>query len=366
MAFSVTICLTTPTTDADNFSIYHTSAVAGNLLHSGITKTSLANYVVTGIPDGATELIVKSMNDCPCSVSIELQPVTPTPTPTVTPTATPGVTITPTITPSVTPTKTPTVPLPGCGDTINGTYELMTFANIDYNLDFSERLNGDIITVNYTAYGRPNKFDIYESGAYLTGSTWAGADTSYSGPWTGNPIDTDGTGNFTFTYNSSKTYSLKVLVGAADPNNQVGDSYTVVFNCSTPVTPPTNYAITANFQGRSGSDGNFTILQSSDNITFTSALQFASTDGAFETRSFVGTPGYWYKIVVARTNGAIVPRINIYTQVSLTDFSPGPINNSWCSGPNDSTLQSDVFQLPNPVQSRNSIVFYGDLSSGCL
>jgi len=79
MAFSVTICLTTPTTDADNFSIYHTSAVAGNLLHSGITKTSLANYVVTGIPDGTTELIVKSMNDCPCSVSIELEEVIPPP-----------------------------------------------------------------------------------------------------------------------------------------------------------------------------------------------------------------------------------------------------------------------------------------------
>jgi hypothetical protein len=256
MAFSVTICLTTPNTDADNFSIYHTSAIPANLLHSGISKASLANYVVTGIPDGKTELIIKSMNDCPCSVSIELQSATPTPTPTVTPTRTPGVTITPTITPSVTPTSTPGV------------------------------------TITPTRTPTP-----------------------------------------------------------------------------TPTPIPTFYSINVILNGRSGSDANFTIMQSSDNIFFTPSLQFASTDGAYETRTFNGTPGYWYKIVVARTNGAIPPRLNLYTSVTdinFGDFSPGPINNSWCSGPNDSTLESDVFQLPNPFQSRNSIVFYGDLSSGCL
>jgi hypothetical protein len=140
MAFSVTICLTTPTTDADNFSIYHTSAVAGNLLHSGITKTSLANYVVTGIPDGTTELIVKSMNDCPCSVSIELQPVTPTPTPTVTPTATPGVTITPTITPSVTPTRTP-----GATVTPTLTPTPPTTATFNWSYTESNGANGEMV-----------------------------------------------------------------------------------------------------------------------------------------------------------------------------------------------------------------------------
>lgn len=107
MAFSVTICLTTPVTDADNFSIYHTSGITANLLHSGITKSALSNYVVTGIPDGTTRLIIKSMNDCPCSVSIDLEQATPTPTPTVTPTRTPVATVTPTVTPTVTLTRTP-------------------------------------------------------------------------------------------------------------------------------------------------------------------------------------------------------------------------------------------------------------------
>lgn len=251
MAFSVTICLTTPVTDADNFSIYHTSGITANLIHSGITKSALANYVVTGIPDGTTRLIIKSMNDCPCSVSIDLQQITPTPTPTVTPTRTPDTTITPTVTPTVTLTRTP-------GGTVTPT---------------------------------------------------------------------------------------------ATPT----------------VTPVVSvYDITVNLQGRAGSDGNMTIMQSSDNITFTPSLQFASTDGAYETRAFNGTPGYWYKLIVARTSGAVVPRLNLYTQVSNTDFSPGPINNAWCSGTNDSTLESDVFQLPNPLQVRNSIVFYGNLSEGCL
>lgn len=133
----------------------------------------------------------------------------------------------------------------------------------------------------------------------------------------------------------------------------------------TPTASP-NYNITVNLAGRVGSDGNMTVMQSSDNITFTQALQFASTDGAFETRSFNGTPGYYYKLIVARTSGAVVPRLNLYTQVTVTDFSPGPINNAWCSGLNDSTLESSVFQLPNPFQLRNSIVFYGDLSDTCL
>jgi hypothetical protein len=138
---------------------------------------------------------------------------------------------------------------------------------------------------------------------------------------------------------------------------------------STDVTPtPTVsvYSINVILNGRSGSDGNMSIYQSSDNITFTPALQFASTDGAYETRTFNGTPGYYYKLFVARTSGATVPKLNLYTEVSTTDFSPGPINNAWCSNLNDSTLESDVFQLPNPLQVRNSIVFYGDLSDACL
>jgi len=254
MAFSVTICLTTPVTDADNFSIYHTSGITANLLHSGITKSALSNYVVTGIPDGTTKLIVKSMNDCPCSVSINLQQITatPTPTPTVTPTRTPVATVTPTVTPTVTLTRTP-----------EGTVTLTPTPTVT-----------PVVSV----------------------------------------------------------YSINVIL-----------------------------------KGKSGSDGNMTIMQSPDNIFYTAGLQFASTNGAYETRTFNGTPGYWYKIVVARAGGAAVNYLNYYVSVGTTDFSPGPLNNVLgCSNFNDSTVESPAFQLPNPLQVRNTIVFYGDLSDACL
>ena len=60
--------------------------------------------------------------------------------------------------------------------------------------------------------------------------------------------------------------------------------------------------------------------------------------------------------------------MNAYVFVGTTDFSPGPLNgNVYCSlNINDSTLETNVFQLPNPLQVRNSILFYGDLSDGCI
>ncbi len=145
---------------------------------------------------------------------------------------------------------------------------------------------------------------------------------------------------------------------------------TIITNGSCTVTPPptgsTYYTIDVILQGRAGSGGNLTILQSADNITFTPSLQLNSTDNQYVTQSFNGTPGYYYKLLVTRTSGAVVPKLNLYTQVTTTDFSPGPINNAWCSNLNDSTLESSVFQLPDPLQVRNSIIFYGDLSDGCL
>jgi len=134
------------------------------------------------------------------------------------------------------------------------------------------------------------------------------------------------------------------------------------------VTPEVSvYSINVILKGKSGSDGNMTIMQSSDNIFFTAGLQFASTDGAYETRTFNGTPGYWYKILVARASGAAVNYLNYYVSVGTTDFSPGPLNGVLgCSNFNDSTVESPAFQLPNPLQVRNTIVFYGDLSDACL
>lgn len=158
----------------------------------------------------------------------------PTPTPTQTPTPTP--TPTPTLSMTVPPTTTPPpTTLPGCGDTISGTYAPSGSTIQSRDLDLSDATNGSTIVVNYTAGDRPNRFNIYENGFLLTNSTWAGSVTDYQGPWTGNPIDIDGTGSFSFTYNSSKTYELRVDVGNAKTSNMV-DTWSVILSCTTPLT----------------------------------------------------------------------------------------------------------------------------------
>lgn len=145
---------------------------------------------------------------------------------------------------------------------------------------------------------------------------------------------------------------------------------TIIISGSCSTTPPPTgsnyYTIEVKLYGRVGASGNLTVLQSADNITFNQSVQLnTSTNGELATQTFLGTPGYYYKILVANTGG--VPRMNAYVLVGTTDFSPGPLNgNVYCSGLNDSTLETNVFQLPNPLQVRNSILFYGDLSDGCL
>ena len=156
-------------------------------------------------------------------------------------------------------------------------------------------------------------------------------------------------------------------VGTGNISYNVG---TIITNGSCSTTPPPTgsnyYTIDVKLYGRVGASGNLTVLQSADNITFSASVQLnTSTNGELATQSFNGTPGYYYKILVANTGG--VPRMNAYVLVETTDFSPGPLNgNVYCSNLNDSTLETNVFQLPNPLQVRNSIIFYGDLSDACL
>jgi hypothetical protein len=130
---------------------------------------------------------------------------------------------------------------------------------------------------------------------------------------------------------------------------------------------PSYYNVTVRLVGYNGANGNLQVWQSSDNSigSFVQSLTLTSTDNEFVEQSFNGTPGYYYYMIVARTSGT-APRLNLYTQVNITDFSPGPINFAWCSGPNGTPLQSDVFQLPYPIQVRSSIVFYGGLNEACL
>ena len=376
---SCTSC--TPITNYTNVAV---SSFNPTLLVTGITTGSTCiKAEPIGACSGTTQCIVVSGIPAPTptpSPSATTPGATPTPTPSSTPgpTATvtiPGATPAPTATattPAATPTPSATA-LPGCGSTVTGTYAPSGYTLQTVSLDLSGAINGATISVQYTASNRPNRFNIYGGGSLVVSSLWAGSDTDYQGPWTGNPIDEDGSGYITFVYNSSLSYQLKVDVGGANPSNILEDSWSVTFSCGspaatptpTPTSTPSYYDIDLVLSASpSDSNGYFTVYQSSDNITFEESVTLTSTGNDYVTQSFNGTPGYYYYLKVTKPGGT-TPDLNLYTQVNNTDFNPGPINGAWCQN-NSRLLESDVFQLPSSIQNRASITFFGGIGEGCL
>jgi hypothetical protein len=198
--------------------------------------------------------------DFDLSASCVPPPLTPTATPTLTLTQTPTQTLTasigltPTATPTLTLTQTPTAslaePLPGCGDTLTGTYIPTGFTIQTQALDLSEATDESIISVGYVAYDRPNRFNIYGNGMLIEDSGWVGADNTYFGPWgtAGSLTDPDGTGSFTFTYQSGMSYELRVDVGPANPLADPAypsDGWSVTFTCLGSPTPTPTPTLTA-------------------------------------------------------------------------------------------------------------------------
>lgn len=132
-----------------------------------------------------------------------------------------------------------------CGCTYQGTTEDLTFYQYaSVPIDLTGVSNGSSVTLTYNAITRANKFDIYNETDLSVAATsnWVG-DGGYSGPWSpGSPGLANG--SVSFTYNSAKTYSLKVAVAGANPNNQTNDSWQVSLSCSTTPPPPTYYYYT--------------------------------------------------------------------------------------------------------------------------
>ena len=204
--------------------------------------------------------------DFDLSASCVAPALTPTATPTLTLTSTPTQTLTssvgltstptPTLTLTKTPTQTPTPttslaePLPGCGDTVSGTYIPTGFTIQTQALDLSEATDESIISVGYVAYDRPNRFNIYGNGSPIEDSGWVGADNTYAGPWgaAGSLTDPDGTGSFTFVYQAGMSYELSVDVGPSNPDGtppNPSDGWSVTFSCLGPPTPTPTPTLTA-------------------------------------------------------------------------------------------------------------------------
>lgn len=132
-----------------------------------------------------------------------------------------------------------------CGCNYEGsTSDLNFYQYPNVALDFTGVTNGSTITLSYNAITRANKFDVYNETDLTTAGTsnWVG-DGGYSGPWSpGSPGIANG--SFSFTYNSAKTYTLRVAVAGADPGNQLSDSWSVSLGCEYTPPPPTYYYYT--------------------------------------------------------------------------------------------------------------------------
>jgi hypothetical protein len=267
MSFSATIIVRTGDSSGPTYNIYGcvgSSCPSTPLNASPVTIVSDTPFVVQNIPFGVTSLKIESIGTCTNSVIFPIKNLPlPTPTPTPTPTLTPTQTLTPTpdepltptptptgtgisnVTPTPTPTPTTTSPVTyGCGDTISDTTESTSFVIYTYNLNFNNLNNGVTINLNYFAGDRPNKFQVFDNnGVLVVETTWIGSDnTYYGGPWIyPENINPNNTGTISFTYNSSKTYTLTVLVGNANPSNPLVDTFTVNITCLTPPPPPTIY-----------------------------------------------------------------------------------------------------------------------------
>jgi hypothetical protein len=361
-------------------STYVTGATSNTIVTiNGLIDAQTYNYSVRTIcPDAGGNLRSRWLNgsSVTCNTNPPLQPtptptITPTPTATGTPTPTPTPTATvsaPTATP--TPTPTPTVTTPSC---LTGT--LYATGNCS-----SAETSTFTLTSGYQATITPTGFFYSGTGtryayAYLRTNTGTNIQT-----FTLTQVNSSVSYSpSTYTLTTPGTYQLYGQQVDCAQNGGAGGSGSItltVGNCQvssaptatpTPTPTPNYYSITVNLQGMIGQNGNLQIYQSSDGISYQSSLTLTSNDGDYASSGFNGTPGYWYYLIVARTSGGggMNNRLNLYTQVGLSDFSPGPINNAWCES-NGNTLQSDPFQLPNPTQTRQSIIFYGGLNEGCL
>jgi hypothetical protein len=345
------------------------------LTNYGNVAVSLFNptYTITGITDSKTWLKVEPVGACsgttqniqvtgfpgptatPAPTATAGPTATPSPTPTATagsgPTATPTNTPTPTSTSTPTPTPTPSATaLPGCSSTISNTYAPSGSTIQTQQLDLSAASNGDIITISYTANDRPNRFNIYGNGSYVTSSLWAGSDpdmgTTYTGPWTGNPIDSDGTGSFTFTYVAGTSYELRVDVGNANPNASPSpnpsDAWSVTIGCSSP--SPLTFSVT------------------------TGCTNYAGTLTVDITGGGTGT-GYYWKIISGPTgfptgnqsdNGTVTGLTNGNYAILVGDSS-GPkqstnedYNVTCASAPNNTAFANLVISSTKPSSSQCS------------
>ena len=219
----VTLTGTTLGADVGPFDIYHTSETPGNLIESGVSRSTLdSGWQTSEVYD---VYIVRSTGTCTNKVDVNLEATptptaTATPTPTATPTATPvGPTPTPTAatptptaaTPTPTPTPTGVTPTPTATPTpTSALYE---------------------VTLRYRTTGAPNEdacsIQSQTDTFYIDGAQLQTANYAYNDPFATSPV----VGGYTLS--DGTTYREVVVNGQLDVNF----SCVSVTNTPTPTTP---------------------------------------------------------------------------------------------------------------------------------
>ena len=172
-----------------------------------------------------------------------------------------------------------------CYDVIYNTYTNTDQTQFTHVLDLTNGyyFNSTTVNLDYQAYDRPNRFNLYVDGVLAQTSQWVGTDDTYSGPW-GDAGDVDvmgATGTFTFNFSIDSTYEILVEVGPANPSTPTDDVYTININCPavsvqfpTPTPTPTNgYAPTVQSDCTVGMDVVFALDYSNDMSNWIPGIQ---------------------------------------------------------------------------------------------
>jgi hypothetical protein len=252
MPIPVTITLNSIVGTPGLFNLYSNTDSYTTAFETGVSASG--NVITsTNVPDGTTSIKIKStLGSCTYEITKSIVGL-PTPTPTPTNTTAPS---------PATPTPTPTPCPNNCSSSLSGSYVPSTFYNYgNYCLDLSSASNGATITIQYSSNYRPNRYDISDGLGIVVTSGWVGDDNSYDGVWgMAGSLSGPGDGTISFTYNSSKTYTLSVQTGGANPDPYLSmpanpsDDWDVTITCggtiitSTPTVTPTStpYRIVAN------------------------------------------------------------------------------------------------------------------------
>ena len=123
-----------------------------------------------------------------------------------------------------------------CGTILNSGYTGFDSVTQVYDLDFTGEANGSIIDITVISVERPDYFTVRVDGSPVENSGWLGFAT-YPGPW-GATLSGPTSYNFSsISYDNTKSYSVDILIGPADPGAPATDAYDIEVDCGPPPTP---------------------------------------------------------------------------------------------------------------------------------